>query len=57
MFWSKIKKNKFTPAYPRFAVLSDKGVCITQTCFPDDKYFNMTYLFAVNVKKQKIEKK
>ena len=32
MFWSKNKKNRFTPAYP---VLVYKGVFISRTCFPD----------------------
>ena len=37
MFWSKNKKNKYTPAYPRFCYIKVgfNGVYITRTCFPD----------------------
>ena len=34
IFWSKNKKNRYTPAYPSFAMWF-KGVYITQTGFPD----------------------
>ena len=35
MFWSKNKKNRYTPAYPSFAIkqVGFKGVFITRTCF------------------------
>ena len=36
MFWSKNKKNRYTPAYPSFAIY--KGVYIARTCFPDGVY-------------------
>ena len=37
MFWSKNKKNRYTPAYPSFADIKVgfKGVYITRTCFRD----------------------
>ena len=40
MFWSKNKKNMYTPAYPSFAYIKVgfEGVYITQTCFPDGKF-------------------
>ena len=34
MFWSKNNKNRFTPAYPSFAV-GFNGVYMSRTCFPD----------------------
>ena len=39
MFWSKIKRNRYTPAYPSFFYIKVgfNGVCITWTCFPDVK--------------------
>ena len=39
MFWSKNKKNRYTPAYPSFANIKVgfKGVYITRTCFHDEK--------------------
>ena len=38
MFWSKNKKNRYTPANPSFAILKwgIKGYIFTWTCFPDD---------------------
>ena len=39
MFWSKNKKNGYTPANPSFAIyikVGFKGVYITWTCFPDE---------------------
>ena len=47
MFWSKTKKNKYTPAYPVTPVLlflkvGIKGVFISRICFPDrDRVRNM----------------
>ena len=40
MFWSKNKKNRYTPAYPRYCYIKVgfKGVYITRTCFPDDAF-------------------
>ena len=40
MFWSKNKKNMYTPANPIFFYIKVgfKGVYISQTCFPDE-YF------------------
>ena len=37
MFWSKNKKNGYTPAYPSFFCIKVwfKGVYIAQSCFPD----------------------
>ena len=37
MFWSKNKKNRFTPAYPSFFYIKVgfKGVYIARTYFPD----------------------
>ena len=37
MFWSKNKKNRYTPAYPSFCYIKVgfKGVFISRTCFPD----------------------
>ena len=37
MFWSKNKKNRYTPAYPSFAIIKVgfKGIYITRTCFRD----------------------
>ena len=41
MFWSKNKKNRYTPTYPSFLYTSGvKGVYITRTCFPDGLWFN-----------------
>ena len=39
MFWSKNKKNRYTPAYPSFTYIKVgfKGVFIARTCFPDGK--------------------
>ena len=41
MFWSKNKKNRYTPAYPSFAYIKVgfRGVNIARTCFPDETYF------------------
>ena len=39
MFWSKYRKNSYTPAYPSFAKyikVGFRGVYITRTCFRDD---------------------
>ena len=38
MFWSKNKKNRYTPAHPGFFYIKVgyKGVFISRTCFPDD---------------------
>ena len=38
MFWSKNKKNRYTPDYPQFFYIKVgfKGVHIAQTCFPDE---------------------
>ena len=35
MFWSKNKKNRYTPAYPSFTIIKVgyKGVYITRTCY------------------------
>ena len=35
MFWSKNTKNRYTPAYPSFAIIKVgyKGVYITRTCY------------------------
>ena len=37
MFWSKNKKNRYTPAYPQFYYIKVgyTGVFISRTCFPD----------------------
>ena len=38
MFWSKNKKNRYTPANPSFAIyikVGFEGVHISRTCFPD----------------------
>ena len=37
MFWSKNKKNRYTPAYPSFFYIKVgfKGVYFSRTCFPD----------------------
>ena len=40
MFWSKNKKNRYTPAYPIFTMgyagfMGFKGVFFARTCFPD----------------------
>ena len=37
MFWSKNKKNRYTPANPSFSIykVGFKGVYITRTCYPD----------------------
>ena len=37
MFWSKNKKNRYTPANPSFANIKVgfEGVHISRTCFPD----------------------
>ena len=35
MFWSKNKKNRYTPAYPSFSIVGFKGVTTACTCFPD----------------------
>ena len=39
MFWSKNKKNRYTPANPSFFYIKVgfKGVFIARTCFPDVK--------------------
>ena len=39
MFWSKNKKNRYTPANPSFYYIKQgfMGVFKTRTCFPDDK--------------------
>ena len=37
MFWSKNKKNRYTPANPSFShKVGFKGVYIPRTCFSDD---------------------
>ena len=47
MFWSKNKKNRYTPAYPSFLYKSGfKGVYITRTCFPDDE---ISYFMSVDI--------
>ena len=39
MFWRKIKKIRYTHAYPSFSVkVAFKGVCIARTCFPGGSY-------------------
>ena len=35
MFWSKNKKNRYTPANPSFTKVGFTGVFIARTCFPD----------------------
>ena len=37
MFWSKNKKNRYTPANPSFTYIKVglKGVYFSRTCFPD----------------------
>ena len=37
LFWSKNKKNRFTPAFPSFFYIKVgfRGVYITRTCFHD----------------------
>ena len=37
MFWVKNKKNRYSPAYPKFYSVKKryKGVFIAWTCFPD----------------------
>ena len=37
MFWSKNKKNRYTPRIPQFCYIKVgfKGVYITRTCYPD----------------------
>ena len=51
MFWSKNKKNRYTPAYPSFYYIKVefKGVFIALTCFPDVQIFcfNNIYLFCL----------
>ena len=34
MFWIKNKTNRYTPAYPSFAIQKYKGEYISWTCFP-----------------------
>ena len=43
MFWSKNKKNRYTPAYPSFFYIKVgfKGVDASRTCFPDDKAYGV----------------
>ena len=37
MFWSKNKKNRYTPANPNFTIkVGFTGVFIARTCFPDE---------------------
>ena len=38
MFWSKNKKNRYTPAHPSFFYIKVgfKGVYITRACYPDE---------------------
>ena len=38
MFWSKNKKNRYTPCIPQFCYIKVgfKGVYITRTCFLDE---------------------
>ena len=42
MFWSKNKKNRYTPRIPQYFYIKMgfKGVYISRTCFPDvnDRY-------------------
>ena len=51
MFWSKNKKNRYTPAYPSFCYIKVgyKGVYNTRTCFPDGGFITMTHLHHLNV--------
>ena len=37
MFWSKNKKNRYTPCIPQFCYIKVgfEGVFISRTCFPD----------------------
>ena len=40
-FGAKIRKTRFTPAYPNFTIkVGYKGVFISRTCFPDGKSEN-----------------
>ena len=51
MFRSKNKKNRYTPAYPSFAIkVGFKGVCIIRTCFHDDKLSKMLKKLNKNAK-------
>ena len=48
MFWSKNKKNRYTPHIPQFFYIKVgfKGVYISRTCFPDDGHvFVMKYMY------------
>ena len=49
MFWSKNKKNRYTPAYPRFVKVWYMGVYITRTCFPDVWFSGTLLLYGTNV--------
>ena len=44
MFWSNNKKNKYTPAYPSFAIYKSgvKEVYITWTCFSYEGFFSLS---------------
>ena len=55
MFWSKIKKNRYTPAYPSFAIyeyvkVGFNGVYITRTCFHDGTILFSLYCHFENLK-------
>ena len=50
MFWSRNKKNRYTPAYPSFSNIKVgfKGVDASRTCFPDAStclcnFFNIVF--------------
>ena len=49
MFWSKNKKNRYTPANPSFfnIKVGFKGVVIARTCFPD----GITNIYLTNILK------
>ena len=49
MFWSKNKKNRYTPAYPSFFYIKVglNGVSIAQTCPPDINTFSKSVLFKM----------
>ena len=53
MFWSKNKKNRYTPAIPQFCYIKKgfKGVYITRACFRDEESLKSLYLFR-HVQKQ-----
>ena len=47
VFWSKNKKNRYSPAYPSFSYIQVgcEGLHIARTCFPDEQKWISHYTY------------